>query len=111
MLEHDRGSLTAMDQSPGQLSGQRSRENEERFARANGEIERTASRMELQGPVPFLCECSETRCTEIIHLSLDSYRAAKADGALFMVLPGHIDAKVERIVSEGDGFVLVEKYQ
>jgi hypothetical protein len=100
-----------MDQPPGQLSAQRSRENEERFARANAQIETTAGSMELEGPVPFLCECSDARCTKIIHLSLDSYRTAKADGAAFMLLPGHIDANVERIVSEGDGFVLVKKYQ
>ena len=100
-----------MDEPPGRLSAQRSMENEKRFARANARIGAAADSIGHDGAVPFLCECSDLRCTQIIHLSLESYRAAKADGGAFMLLPGHDDENVERIVSEGDGFVLVKKNQ
>ena len=93
------------------LNAVRARENEERFARANAEIIEKAETLEMGShPVPFLCECSDLRCTGIIQLSLHDYRTARSrrPGA-FMLLPGHDDEYVEHVVAEADEFVLVKK--
>ncbi len=49
-------------------------------------------------PVPFLCECSDTRCEELLRMTLHAYRELR-DGADFLVVPGHQvdDAKIVRI--------------
>jgi hypothetical protein len=86
----------------------RLRENEETFAKANEKIRVRAEQYEFEEAVPFLCECSEMTCTESVRLSLNTYREARAEGEAFILLPGHDDPRVERIVAHGDGYVLVE---
>ena len=39
-------------------------------------------------PVPFLCECSDDRCVELVRLRLERYSEARADGDFFAA-PGH----------------------
>jgi hypothetical protein len=88
----------------------RVRENEETFAKANEQIRVRAEQYEFEEAVPFLCECSELTCTESVQLPLKSYREARAEGDAFILRPGHDDPTVERIVAQGDGYVLVEKF-
>jgi hypothetical protein len=102
------GDRSAMEQPTEPDRGRRSRENEERFARANGEIERKAVELGIHR-IPFLCECSDLRCTEVIQLTLADYRAAKGQENVFLLLPGHVDASIEHVVQNGHGFVLVRK--
>jgi len=49
-------------------------------------------------------------CTQIIQLSLDAYAAARAESGAFLLVAGHDDSRVERIITRCDGYVLVEKY-
>jgi hypothetical protein len=91
-------------------NSERVRENEETFAKANEQIRASAEKYEFAEAVPFLCECSKVSCTETIRLSLTTYREARAQGDAFILLPGHDDPHVERIVGEGAGYVLVEKF-
>jgi hypothetical protein len=95
--------------SDGQASS-RVRENEETFAKANEQIRVSAERYDFDQEVPFLCECSEVTCTESVRLSLATYREARDGGGAFILLPRHVDPRVERIVAHGDGYVLVEKF-
>jgi hypothetical protein len=88
----------------------RARENEETFARANEQIRETAERYDFDSSVPFLCECSEETCVQSVPLSLTSYRQARAGGKAFIVLPGHENDDVERVVARRDGYLLVEKF-
>jgi hypothetical protein len=46
-----------------------------RFREANERIEATAYNTRLLGPVPFICECANPDCTEIVRLELDEYEA------------------------------------
>lgn len=88
----------------------RVRENEETFASANERIRASAERYDFDQLVPFICECSNTTCTETIRLSVETYRQAKDGGDAFILLSGHEDSQVEKIVAHGDGYVLVEKF-
>lgn len=48
--------------------------------------------------VPFLCECSERRCEELLRMTIRQYQAAR-DGGDYLVAPGHQveEAKIVRI--------------
>ena len=84
--------------------------NEEAFANANERIRRSAELVDFEEAVPFLCECSQSTCTEIVRLSLETYREVSEGGQTFILRPGHEDATVERVTGRRDGYVLVEKF-
>jgi hypothetical protein len=86
------------------------RKAEEAFAHANDQIRVSAERYDFDNPVPFLCECSEVTCMQRVPLSLTSYRKARARKRSFIMLPGHHDPHVQRVVAHGDGYVLVESF-
>ena len=43
--------------------------------------------------------------------TLDEYEEVRADGATFMLAPGHEHADIERVVERKRGFHIVEKVQ
>ena len=61
-------------------------------------------------PVAFVCECGVVTCTETISLTLAQYDAVRADGAEFVVLPGHDIPDAEDVVAEAEGHVVVHKH-
>jgi hypothetical protein len=89
------------------LSGERARENEEKFAEANETITARADDLRISDP-PLICECSAPRCTEIILVPRDAYRRARDEG-WFLLAPHHDDQAVERIVETTAAFIAVEK--
>lgn len=95
------------------LTQERIAENQSRFREANERIESAADKMALVGPVPFICECSEVTCTEIVRFSIEGYEEIRDDPRLFFCAPGHqaiaVSAGAGVVVGEGDGYVLVEK--
>ena len=84
--------------------------NENVFANANERIRLSAELVDFDEAVPFLCECSESTCTEIVRLSLETYREVREGGQTFILRPGHEDANIERVTGRRDGYVLVEKF-
>jgi hypothetical protein len=93
-----------------QASSERVRKNEETFANANEEIRARAEQYEFDEAVPFLCECSKVDCTETIRLPLPTYREARARGDAFILRAGHDDPRVEHIIGNVAGYILVEKF-
>jgi hypothetical protein len=87
----------------------RMRENEERFAHANGKIHDSAVRLKVD-PVPFFCECSTLDCTELIYVTLEAYEAVRESNR-FMLLPGHDDPDVEQVIDERGSYLVVEKFR
>ena len=43
----------------------------------NEAIEASADRLALLGPIPFVCECPDRDCAEIVRLSFDEYEAIR----------------------------------
>jgi len=88
-------------------------ENQVTFRRANEEIEEVAADLGESLTVrliPFLCECAEPRCTQIIRLSRSEYEDVRASPRRFAVCPGHEVTLVdERVVVRNDRFWTVEK--
>lgn len=58
----------------------------------------------------FLCECGHEQCREMVRLSVRAYEAIRREQTLFVVFPGHEDARVEDIVARSDGYVVVRKH-
>jgi hypothetical protein len=65
------------------------------FREANERIEATADQMNLAGPVPFICECSDPTCMEIVRLNLDEYEDVRQHPRRFFTVPGHTEAAVQ----------------
>jgi hypothetical protein len=61
--------------------------------------------------LPFICECSVGRCSEIVRLSLLDYEWIRQDARHFLNAPGHEMAARGnvKVIRRGDGFVVVEK--
>ncbi len=85
--------------------------NDAIFRDANDGIRDAAEEYGLDGTVPFICECAEPSCREIVRLTLDAYREVRDDSRHFFNAPGHQAAAgpAGRVVAERDGYVIVEK--
>ena len=63
---------------------------------------------------PFLCECGDLGCTDVILLLLDEYERVRADPNTFAIVNGHQMEDSETVVTgevceENDRFAVVKK--
>ncbi len=92
----------------------------EKIARNNGAFreanDRIAQTVETYGldrdePLPFICECSDRGCVEIIGLTLTEYDYVRSNPRWFAHAPNHEEqiAGVVAAVEEHSRYVIVEK--
>jgi hypothetical protein len=93
------------------LSAERVARNEALFRAANERIDERARASELRDRVPFLCECAEPGCTEIVQLATEEYERIRADPTWFLNAPGHNAAggPATDVVERHDGYEIVCK--
>jgi hypothetical protein len=84
----------------------RSTETREVFRRANDELDASASQVGLSGPRPYLCECTDARCTRTMMINGEIYADVRAKPNRFVVLPGHEEGL--GVVENGVDYVIVE---
>jgi hypothetical protein len=90
-------------------SAERRAENEATFRAANEQIEESAKELDMGAvSIPFICECEDERCTQIVRLTIDEYERVRRNGKHFFVRRGH-DAEADRVVAEADAYATVEK--
>jgi hypothetical protein len=82
--------------------------NEALFREVNERIAETAVRFEADD-ASFVCECAESACTERVDVTIAQYERVRADGATFLLVPGHEDERIETVVDAEDGHAVVEK--
>jgi hypothetical protein len=75
------------------------------FRDANEAIADAAREVEFTGSPPFVCECRDRRCHEVVQIPLDEYVEIRSDPTHFLVLPGHEGPS--GIVREARGYVVV----
>jgi hypothetical protein len=94
-----------------QQTEERMAANEATFREANERIQERARELDFDAPVPFLCECGEAECREILRLTLGEYERVREDSTSFFVLPAHesVAASAGRVRERHDRFVVVEK--
>jgi hypothetical protein len=67
------------------------------FRDVNERIAETVQRFDAK-ETEFVCECADPECAERIPATLDQYEQVRSDGTHFLLVPGHEDTKVERVV-------------
>jgi hypothetical protein len=88
---------------------ERAARNEEVFRDVNRRIEEGAEQHDVSGSLPFHCECGATACVETIEIPPARYAAIIQERYHFVVIPGHEESRIERIVETEDLFLVVEK--
>lgn len=94
-----------------QTTAERVARNDAIFREANEGIGAAAQEYSIEGPLPFICECAEPTCQEIVRLDLAAYEAIRAVPTHFINAPGHDSAAGPwaEVVEPRDGYDLVEK--
>ena len=80
------------------------------FRDVNERIAESAQRFDADS-TQFVCECADPNCTHRLEATLDEYEDVRADGATFMLAPGHANKDIERVVEDRGRFQIVEKVQ
>jgi hypothetical protein len=87
----------------------RAARNEELIREVNRQIDEGAKLHEVTSPMPVHCECAQTMCLEKIDVDPRSYEPILHERYRFIVVPAHVEPRVERVVEEHETFVVVEK--
>jgi hypothetical protein len=78
------------------------------FRNVNERIAESARRTESEH-LTFVCECGDPDCTEKVAAPLGVYEDVRSDGTQFLLVPGHEDEWVERVVEERPRYSIVRK--
>jgi hypothetical protein len=93
------------------LMEERIAKNDATFRDANERIGAAAGAYGVDMPIPFICECADPTCSEIVRLELEQYEEIRANSRHFLNIPGHQAAAqgAAVVVAERNGYVIVEK--
>ncbi len=112
-----RSSVVQMDEAPLHESetsladdNVRRATTESLFRDVNERIAESAQRFDADS-TQFICECADPNCTHRLEATLDEYQEVRADGATFLLAPGHGQDDIERVVADRGRFHIVEKLQ
>jgi len=84
--------------------------NEELFRNVNERIETLSQTVAQDDPLmQYLCECDNRGCYERVRATCGEYELVRAEPTHFIVLAGHEDPEVERVILSNDRFIVVEK--
>ncbi len=72
--------------------------------------ERIQDRADGEDMTEFVCECSDTDCMEFIALTNSEYERVRSDPTWFAIKPNHYIGQIERVISQGAGYTVVEKF-
>jgi len=94
-----------------ETTAERVAQNNVTFRKANEQIGEAAQQYVPDEAVPFICECPDTSCTELVRLTLPEYEAVRAYPTHFINAPGHHAAAAgwAQVVEPRDGYDIVEK--
>jgi hypothetical protein len=87
----------------------RAARNEEIFRGINERIEEGAELYGVATPHPFHCECGRASCLDTIEISPSVYKRVVQERYRFVLIPGHEDAAIERVIEQQSSYVVVEK--
>jgi hypothetical protein len=68
------------------------------FRDVNERIAESAERFDAT-EADFVCECADQQCAERVPATLEEYEQVRAHGDRFLLVPGHEDERVERVVA------------
>jgi hypothetical protein len=84
--------------------------NEELFRKVNERIETISQAVAGdESMMEYLCECDGPECYGRVRATRSEYESVRAEATHFIILPGHEDLRVERVVLSNERFMIVEK--
>ena len=89
-------------------SQERAARNEVLFRKANEKLGDKRQELNIDGQTPFLCECSNPECTELLHLSLEQYEHVRSQPNWFLLAHGH-DGQSAEVAEDHGEYVIVSK--
>ena len=88
---------------------ERKARNETIFRRANEDVRRVQDELEMpEGLFPFICECEDEQCREIVQLTQAQYEGVRADPTHFVLAPGH-PTSTGQVIERNDRYWVGEK--
>jgi hypothetical protein len=90
-----------------ELSEERAARNEIAFRDANDAIDDRRNELGVGGATPYLCECEDPGCTELVRLTRPQYEEVRSDPRRFFIATGHSTRGT--IVSDHAAYLVVEK--
>jgi hypothetical protein len=78
------------------------------FRDVNERISETSQRFGAE-EAQLVCECADPECGKQFATPLADYEETRADGAHFVVAPGHEQPEYERVVRSRPGYRIVQK--
>ena len=89
---------------------QRAARNESLFREVNQNIDQLQEQHGDTTTEPvFVCECANEDCTERLNVDQETYRRVRLEPRRFLVLPGHQDPQLERVIETHPDYLIVEK--
>jgi hypothetical protein len=79
------------------------------FREVNEQIAKRTGLLAETGYHLFICECSDPGCSESLEVTPAEYEAVRLEGTRFLVVPGHQQTRIERVVGDNGRFLVVEK--
>jgi hypothetical protein len=80
------------------------------FRDVNERIAESAERFDASA-TQFVCECSDPNCTHRVPATLTEYEKVRDASTTFLVVPGHEQKDIERVVEDRGRFRIVDKVQ
>ncbi len=85
-------------------------ENEALFRTVNEQVRGLSDAWAVRDDtIRVVCECGTASCVEQIQLGMAEYERIRADGALFVIRPGHEYGEVEEVAVQTDRYWTVRK--
>jgi hypothetical protein len=91
---------------------ERSAKNEALLREVNERIEEVGERLQVlpeDEALDFRCECGRPACESSVSMSVEAYRHVRSDNDRFVLVPGHEDPEIERVVERAERYVVVDK--
>jgi hypothetical protein len=80
------------------------------FRDVNERIAESADRFDAD-VAEFVCECADPNCTRRVQTTLEHYDEVRGEPTHFLLVPGHEDPEIERVVERKPRVAVVEKFE
>jgi hypothetical protein len=80
------------------------------FRDVNERIAESAERFSADA-AEFVCECGDASCVSRIEATLDQYDEVRSEPTHFLLVPGHEDPRIERVLEQRPRHAIVEKFE
>ena len=89
--------------------GERIARNEAAYRDVNEAIRAGRADDKADARRPFVCECGQLGCNQLVELTLAEYEEVRANPRRFLMLAGHEIPDIELVIVRHDGYVVAEK--